>query len=78
MDRAGDAPGANDDASGGAAVLECARIISKCSFPSTILYVAFSGEEQGLLGANFMAGKARKENRNIEAILNNDLMGSKF
>ena len=76
MDRTGDAPGANDDASGVAAVLECARIMSKYSFPSTILFVAFSGEEQGLLGANFMAGKARKENWNIEAILNNDIMGS--
>ena len=76
MDRTGDAPGANDDASGVAAVLECARIMSSHSFPSTILFVAFSGEEQGLLGANFMAGKARKENWNIEAILNNDIMGS--
>ncbi len=76
MDRVGDAPGANDDASGVAAVLECARIMCKYSFPSTIMFVAFSGEEQGLLGANFMAGKARKEDWNIEAILNNDIMGS--
>ena len=76
MDRTGDAPGANDDGSGVAAVIECARIMSKHSFPATVLFVAFSGEEQGLLGANFMAEKARKENRNIEAILNNDIMGS--
>lgn len=76
MDRTGDAPGANDDGSGVAAVIECARIMSKHSFPATILFVAFSGEEQGLLGANFMAEKAKKETRNIEAILNNDIMGS--
>jgi hypothetical protein len=76
MDRTGDAPGANDDGSGVAAVLECARIMSKQSFPATIMFVAFSGEEQGLLGANFMSEKARKQNWNIEAVLNNDIMGS--
>jgi Zn-dependent M28 family amino/carboxypeptidase len=76
MDRTGDAPGANDDASGVAALMECARIMSKHSFPATILFVAMSGEEQGLLGANFMAEKAKRENWNIEAILNNDIMGS--
>jgi Peptidase family M28 len=76
MDRTGDAPGANDDASGVAALMESARIMSKHSFPATILFVAMSGEEQGLLGANFMAEKAKKQNWNIEAILNNDIMGS--
>lgn len=76
MDRIGDAPGANDDASGVAALMECARIMSKHSFPATILFVAMSGEEQGLLGANYMAEKAKKQNWNIEAILNNDIMGS--
>jgi len=76
MDRIGDAPGANDDASGCAAVIECARIMSKRSFPATIIFVTVSGEEQGLLGAYFMAGKFKKENRNIEAVLNNDIMGS--
>jgi hypothetical protein len=75
-DRVGDAPGANDDASGCAAVIECARIISKHSFPATIIFVTVSGEEQGLLGANFMSGKARTENWNIEGVLNNDIMGS--
>jgi hypothetical protein len=74
MDRTGDAPGANDDASGVAALLECARIMSRHSFPATIMFVATSGEEQGLLGAHFMAEKARKENWNIEAVLNNDIM----
>lgn len=76
MDRTGDAPGANDDGSGTAAVIESARILSKGSFPATILFVAFSGEEQGLLGAHFMAEKAKKENWMIEAVLNNDIMGS--
>lgn len=76
MDRTGDAPGANDDASGVAALLECARVMSRRSFPATVLFVAFSGEEQGLLGANYMSEKARRLNWNIEAILNNDIMGS--
>lgn len=76
MDRTGDAPGANDDASGVAALIECARIMSRRSFPATVLFVAFSGEEQGLLGANYMSDKAKKLNWNIEAILNNDIMGS--
>lgn len=76
LDRIGDAPGANDDASGVAAVLECARIMSRKSFPATVVFVAVSGEEQGLLGAYFMATKAKKEGRNIEAVLNNDIMGS--
>ncbi|WP_207492247.1 M28 family metallopeptidase [Aridibaculum aurantiacum] len=75
-DSIGDAPGANDDASGVAAALECARIMSKRSFPATILFVAVSGEEQGLLGAGYMANKARSQNWNIEAVLNNDIMGS--
>ncbi len=76
MDRTGDAPGANDDGSGTSAVLECARIMSKHSFPATIIFVAVSGEEQGLLGSTYMADKAKKENWNIEAVLNNDIMGS--
>ncbi len=75
-DSTGDAPGANDDGSGTAAVIECARIMSKHSFPATIIFVAVSGEEQGLLGSDFMAEKAKKENWNIEAVLNNDIIGS--
>src|SRR5206468_4592889 len=71
-----DAPGANDDASGCASVLECARIMSRHNFPSTVIFVTVSGEEQGLLGSTFMAEKAKKENWNIEAVLNNDIMGS--
>jgi len=76
MDREGDAPGANDDGSGTAAVMECARIMSKQSFPATIVFVAVCGEEQGLLGSGFMAANARKDNWEIAAVLNNDIMGS--
>lgn len=75
MDSVGDAPGANDDGSGTAAAMECARVMSKHSFPATIIFVAVSGEEQGLLGSTYMAEKAKKEKWNIEAVLNNDIMG---
>lgn len=76
MDSTGDAPGADDDGSGTSAVLECARVMSKHSFPATIIFVAVSGEEQGLLGSTYMAEKAKRENWNVEAVLNNDIMGS--
>jgi Zn-dependent M28 family amino/carboxypeptidase len=76
MDSTGDAPGANDDGSGTAAVIECARIMSQHSFPATVIFVAVSGEEQGLLGSTFMANKAKKENQDIEAVFNNDIIGS--
>jgi hypothetical protein len=76
MDGVNDAPGANDDGSGSAAVMECVRVMSKHSFPATIVFVAVSGEEQGLLGSGFMAKKAKAAAWNIEAVLNNDIMGS--
>lgn len=76
MDRVGDAPGANDDASGVAALIECARIMSRHEFSATIMFVAMSGEEQGLLGANFLSGKAKLDSLEILAVLNNDIMGS--
>jgi hypothetical protein len=76
MNGTDDAPGANDDGSGSAAVLECARVMSKHSFPATIIFVTVSGEEQGLLGSTYMARKARVQNWNIGAVLNNDIMGS--
>jgi hypothetical protein len=76
MDGTNDAPGANDDGSGSAAVIECVRVMSKHSFPATIIFVTVSGEEQGLLGSGYMARKAKAENWNIEAVLNNDIMGS--
>jgi Peptidase family M28 len=76
MNGTDDAPGADDDGSGSAAVLECARVMSRHSFPATIIFVTVSGEEQGLLGSTYMAKKARAQNWNIEAVLNNDIMGS--
>jgi len=76
MDGTNDAPGANDDGSGSAAVMECVRVMSRHSFPATIIFVTVSGEEQGLLGATYMAKKAKAANWNIEAVLNNDIMGS--
>lgn len=76
MDRTADAPGANDDGSGTSAVIECARVMSQHAFPATVIFIAVSGEEQGLLGATYMANKSKKDNKNIEAVLNNDIMGS--
>lgn len=76
MDGTNDSPGANDDGSGSAAVLECARVMSKHSFPATIIFVTVSGEEQRVLGSTYMAKKAKEQNWNIEAVLNNDIMGS--
>lgn len=76
MDSTGFAPGANDDASGVATMLEAVRIMSKHSFPATIIFTAVSGEEQGLFGAELIADKAAKNNFDIEAVLNNDIIGS--
>jgi hypothetical protein len=70
------APGANDDGSGIAAVLEIVRIMSARKFPATIVCMAVSGEEHGLYGAKYMAIKAKKENWNVIAMLNNDMIGN--
>ena len=76
MNRTDDAPGANDDGSGTAAVIELARVMAKAKFPATVIFLVVSGEEQGLLGAEYLATKAVEEKWNIEGILNNDIMGS--
>ncbi len=76
MDADKNAPGANDDASGVAAMIECARIMSARKFAATVIFVAVSGEEQGLLGAEHMSSRALKEKWNIEGVLNNDIVGS--
>ncbi|GAB3319571.1 M20/M25/M40 family metallo-hydrolase [Larkinella ripae] len=76
MNRTADAPGANDDGSGTAAVIELCRVMSKIPFPATIIFVAVSGEEQGLLGANHLAQRAKDEKWNLEGLLNNDIVGS--
>lgn len=76
MDATSDAPGANDDASGVALVLEAARILSKEKFAANIVYVAFSGEEQGLLGATLLAETAKARGWQVDAMLNNDIVGN--
>jgi Peptidase family M28 len=70
-----DAPGANDDASGSAVSLECARVLSKLKFPATLIFLTVAGEEQGLYGSGHFARTAREQNWNIEAVLNNDIVG---
>ncbi len=76
MDKDGFAPGANDDGSGTAAVIELARVMASREFPATVVFVAFTGEEQGLKGATYMSDKAKNEGWNIQAILNNDIIGN--
>ncbi len=76
MDASSDAPGANDDGSGVAAVLEAARILSKYRFNATIIYAVLSGEEQGLYGGKLLANTARARGWQVEAQLNNDIIGN--
>ena len=76
MDSTGRAPGANDDASGVAVVIELARVMSKKKYPCTIIFMAVQGEEQGLLGARHMAGKMKNAGSNVVAMLNNDIVGN--
>ncbi|KQN03710.1 M20/M25/M40 family metallo-hydrolase [Sphingomonas sp. Leaf25] len=76
MNATSDAPGANDDASGVALVLEAARILSREKFDATIVYAALSGEEQGLWGAQLLAETAKERGWTVTAVLNNDIVGN--
>jgi len=76
MDATSDAPGANDDGSGVALVLEAARILSKQKFRATIVYAIFSGEEQGLYGGTLLAETAKQKKWTVSAMLNNDIVGN--
>jgi hypothetical protein len=76
MDATSDAPGANDDASGVALVLEAARILSRERFDATIVYAVFSAEEQGLWGATLLADTAKERGWQVSAMLNNDIVGN--
>ena len=76
LDAKGNAPGANDDGSGTAAVIEAARVLSKQKFPATIVYAVLSGEEQGLLGGKLLADTAKAKGWRVEAVLNNDIVGN--
>jgi Zn-dependent M28 family amino/carboxypeptidase len=71
-----DAPGANDDGSGTAAVMEAARVLCKQQYPATLVFAALAGEEQGLLGGKVLAEYAITQGWNVEANLNNDIVGN--
>ena len=80
LDASRDAPGANDDASGTAVSLECARVLSKMKFPATIVFLTVAGEEQGLNGSRHFAQMikekmAKDQGWDLEAVLNNDIVG---
>ncbi len=76
MNATSDAPGANDNASGVALVLEAARLLSQRQFDATIVYAVFSGEEQGLWGAELLADTAKARGWQVAAMLNNDIVGN--
>ena len=76
MDATGDSPGANDDGSGTALVLEAARVLSARKFPATIVYAVLSGEEQGLYGGKLLAQYAKAQGWTVKAVLNNDIVGN--
>lgn len=71
-----DAPGANDDASGTAAVLELARVMALHEFDATIIFMAVAGEEQSLLGSTYFAEQAKQKGLNVEAMFTNDIIGN--
>jgi hypothetical protein len=71
-----DAPGANDDASGTAAVLEMARVMARYRFDATIVFMAVAGEEQGLLGSTYFAELAKQNGSNVDAMFTNDIVGN--
>ena len=75
FDTTGFAPGANDDASGTAVSLECASVLSRLKFPATIIFLTVAGEEQGLNGSTHFAKMAKEQGWQIEAVLNNDIVG---
>ena len=75
IDAVHDAPGANDDASGVAAALECARVLSPYRFHATLVFAAVAGEEQGLLGSTYFAAQAKRNGWRVEAMFTNDIIG---
>jgi Peptidase family M28 len=76
MDASGDAPGANDDASGTAAVIEMACAMANQSFDATLVFMAVAGEEQGLVGSTHWAENARQKKINVAGMFTNDIIGS--
>lgn len=75
-DAVSDAPGANDDGSGTAAVMEMARIMSNYRYGATIIFACVAGEEQGLLGSGHLAARARQEGWQVAGMINNDVIGN--
>jgi Zn-dependent M28 family amino/carboxypeptidase len=76
LDATSISPGANDNASGVAGAIEAARVLSKYQFNGTIVYAALSGEEQGLYGGDILAKYAKDNNWQVQAVLNNDMIGN--
>lgn len=76
MNAESDSPGANDNGSGMAGVIEAARVLSQYRFPGSIAFVGLSGEEQGLNGGSILAQHAIDAGWNIDAVLNNDMIGN--
>jgi hypothetical protein len=76
MNVTADAPGANDDASGVAAVMEMARVMSKRNWDATLVFIAVAGEEQGLFGSTHWAKMAKEKNWNVAGMITNDIIGS--
>ncbi len=76
MDSVSNAPGADDDGSGAALVLELARVLSNADVKATVVFICFAGEEQGLYGSQHYADAAAKQGMPIEAVLNNDIVGA--
>lgn len=76
MDITSDAPGANDDASGTALVIEAARVLAGEKFDGTIVYALLSGEEQGLWGGKLLAATVKARGWQVRAMLNNDIVGN--
>jgi Peptidase family M28 len=76
LDATSDSPGANDDGSGTAAVIELARVFARVPLEATVVFVAFAGEEQGLYGSDHFAQLAQENGWNIQGILNMDIIGS--
>jgi hypothetical protein len=76
MNATSDAPGANDDASGVAAVMEMARVMSKRNWDATLVFIAVAGEEQGLFGSTHWANTAKQKKLNVAGMITNDIIGS--
>jgi hypothetical protein len=76
MNASNSSPGANDNASGMAGVIEAARLLSRYEFSASIVYMGLAGEEQGLFGGKIVAAHAKGQGWNIDAVLNNDMIGN--